>query len=317
MVRHLALFNERPFNSVLINGMVLGGDGRKMSKSLKNYVAAPEALNKNGADAVRQWAAGGGATGSDIPYRAQDVEYGRRFLVKLWNASGFTANLLADYKPVPADKVQLEPLDKWIISKAEGLTKEVTDEFEKCQFNVAIEDVRNFTWHVLCDYYLEAVKDRLYNPDLHGSAKRLGAQFALYEVLFRMLQLLAPVTPHLTEEIYQVMYKEDKGFESLQVSQWPKFDAALVDEESEKNGDLIIAIIGEVRHEKAEKKLPLNAPVKSLVVYAGTNENAKVICSAKGDIAGTLKVTNMEVLSEKRSEGRQVSPYDVYIKAEY
>ena len=99
MVRHLALFDERPFNSVLINGMVLGADGRKMSKSLKNYAAAPEVLNKSGADATRQWAAGGGATGSDIPYRAQDVEYGRRFLVKLWNVSGFASNLLADYKP--------------------------------------------------------------------------------------------------------------------------------------------------------------------------------------------------------------------------
>ena len=71
MVRHLALFGERPFNSVLINGMVLGADGRKMSKSLKNYAAAPETLNKYGADAVRQWTAGGGAIGSDIPYRVK------------------------------------------------------------------------------------------------------------------------------------------------------------------------------------------------------------------------------------------------------
>jgi valyl-tRNA synthetase len=317
MVRHLALFDEKPFKSCLINGMVLGSDGRKMSKSLKNYAAAPEVLNKNGADATRQWAAGGGATGSDIPYRAQDVEYGRRFLVKLWNAAGFTSNLLADYKPDAKADFELQPLDKWIISKAENLTKKVTDAFEKCQFNVAVEDIRNFTWHVLCDYYVEAVKDRLYNPDLHGQPKRLAAQYALYEVLYRMLQLLAPVTPHLTEEIYQHMFAENKGFESLQVSPWPKFNSALVDEEAEKNGDLLIAIIGEVRHEKAEKKLPLNAPVKNLVVYAGSGENAKVICSASGDIAGTLKVTNIEVLAEKRSEGRQVGTYDVYIKAEY
>ena len=84
--------------------MVLGADGRKMSKSLKNYAAAPEALNKYGADAVRQWAAGGGATGSDIPYRAQDVEYGRRFLVKLWNVSGFASNLLGNYNPKASDE---------------------------------------------------------------------------------------------------------------------------------------------------------------------------------------------------------------------
>jgi valyl-tRNA synthetase len=297
--------------------MVLGADRRKMSKSLKNYVAAPEVLNKNGADATRQWAAAGGATGSDIPYRGQDVEYGRRFLVKLWNASGFTAKLLADYKPTLPKHLDLQPLDKWIISKAENITKKVTDEFEKCQFNVAVEDIRNFTWHVFCDYYVEAVKDRLYNPDLRGKSKRAAAQYTLYEVLYRILQLLAPITPHLTEEIYQRMFAQDKGFESLQVSPWPKFDASLVDEEAEKSGDLIVAVISEARHDKAEKKLPLNTPVKSLIVYAGTDENAKVVCSASGDIAGTLKVTDIEVVAEKRNEGRQVAPYDVYIKAEY
>jgi valyl-tRNA synthetase len=317
IVRHLALFDETPFRSCLINGMVLGSDGRKMSKSLKNYAAAPEVLNKNGADATRQWAAGGGATGSDIPYRAQDVEYGRRFLVKLWNASGFTSNLLADYKPDAKANFELQPLDKWILSKAEKLSLNVTEAFEKCQFNIAVEDIRNFTWHVFCDYYVEAVKDRLYNPDLHGQAKRMAAQYTLYEVLYRILLLLAPVTPHLTEEIYQHMFAENKGFESLQVSPWPKFNATLVDEEAEKNGELLIAIIGELRHDKAEKKLPLNAPLKNLIVYAGSDENAKVICSASEDIAGTLKVSNIQVLAEKRSEGRQVIPYDVYVKAEY
>ena len=317
MVRHLALFDERPFNSVLINGMVLGADGRKMSKSLKNYAAAPEVLNKNGADATRQWAAGGGATGSDIPYRAQDVEYGRRFLVKLWNASGFTANLLADYKPQKLASLELQPLDKWILSKAENLTLKVTEEFDKCQFNVAIEDVRNFTWHVFCDYYVEAVKDRLYNPDLHGSAKRLAAQYSLYEVLYRMLQLLAPIAPHVTEEIYQHMFKENKGYESLQIAQWPKFNSALVDEAAEKNGDLIIAIIGEVRHDKAEKKLPLNAPIKSLTIYADNEENAQILRSASGDIAGTLKVANIQVTTGKPANSRQVNPYEVYVKIEY
>jgi valyl-tRNA synthetase len=317
MVRHLALFDEKPFKSCLINGMVLGSDGRKMSKSLKNYAAAPEVLNKNGADATRQWAAGGGATGSDIPYRAQDVEYGRRFLVKLWNVSGFTSKLLADYEPSAQADLELQPLDKWIISRAENLTKKVTEAFEKCQFNIAVEDIRNFTWHVFCDYYVEAVKDRLYNPDLHGQAKRLAAQNTLYEVLYRVLQLLAPVTPHLTEEIYQHMFAENKGFESLQISPWPQFNSALVNEEAEKNGDLIIAVISEVRHDKAEKKLPLNAPVKNLIIYAGSDENAKVIHSGSADIAGTLKVANIQVLPEKRSEGRQVSPYEVYIKAEY
>jgi valyl-tRNA synthetase len=316
VVRHLALFGEKAFKSCLINGMVLGADGRKMSKSLKNYVAAPEVLSKNGADATRQWAAGGGATGSDIPYRAQDVEYGRRFLVKLWNVSGFASKLLIDFK-YDATDLELQPLDKWIISKAENLTKKVTEAYEKCQFNIAVEDIRNFTWHVFCDYYIEAIKDRLYNPVVHGEAKRLAAQYTLYTVLYRVLQLLAPVVPHLTEEIYQHMYADDKGFKSLQVSKWPEFNFSFIDEASENIGDLLVSIIGEVRHDKAEKKMPLNALVKTLIIYVGSDELAKAINLGCSDIAGTLKVAKVDVIAKKFSEGRQVGQYDMYVKVEY
>ncbi len=317
MVRHLALFDSKPFNSCLINGMVLGSDGRKMSKSLKNYAAAPEVLNKYGADATRQWAAGGGATGSDIPYRAQDVEYGKRFLVKLWNVSGFASKLLEDYKPQTNAPSELEMLDKWILSKAENLTLKVTEAFDKCQFNIAVEDIRNFTWHVFCDFYVEAVKDRLYQPQVHGQQKRLAAQYTLYEVLYRVLQLLAPVVPHLTEEIYQYMYADFKNFASLQVSKWPKFNSDLVDADAEKNGDLVVAVISEVRRDKAEKKLSLNAPIKKLTVYSGNVKNAEVINSARADIAGTLKIADMQILSEGKTEVRKVGSSEVSIVIDY
>ena len=295
MVRHLALFSETPYKSVLINGMVLGQDGRKMSKSLKNYAAAPEALSKNGADAVRQWAAGGGATGSDIPYRVQDVEYGRRFLVKLWNVSGFTGKLLADYQPAKAENLELQPLDKWLLSKTENTTKKVTDAFEKCQFNIAIEEIRNFMWHVFCDAYVEAVKDRLYRPEVHGQTQKTAAQYTLYEVLYRVLQLLSPITPHLTEEIYQTMYADVKGFKSLQVSPWPESNPLLIDEQTEKRGELIVALIGEVRREKAEKHLPLNTEVKKLTIYTSDVATAEVVQSGRIDIVGSLKVASLEV----------------------
>jgi valyl-tRNA synthetase len=314
MVRHLALFEERPFNSVLINGMVLGADGRKMSKSLKNYAAAPEVLNKHGADATRQWAAGGGATGSDIPYRTQDVEYGRRFLVKLWNAAGFANNLLAAYNPKEQSELDLQLLDKWIISKTENLTKKVTEAFERCQFNIAIEDIRNFTWHVFCDFYLEAIKDRLYRPDVYGKTNTAAAQRTLYEVLYRLLQLFAPIAPHLTEEIYQHMYQDSKGYQSIQVSPWPQFNPTNVDENAEHNGDLITAIMSEIRRDKAEKKLALNAPIKNLVIYA--KDDAVVIRQGTIDIAATLKIENITVQQEE-GEGRQVAQYQVYIKPQY
>ena len=317
MVRHLALFDERPFRSVLINGMVLGADGRKMSKSLKNYAAAPEALAKNGADAVRQWAAGGGATGSDIPYRVQDVEYGKRFLNKLWNASVFASVLLADYTPVSVCEVKLQLLDKWIISKAENLTRRVTEFFEKCQFNLAVEDIRNFTWHIFCDYYLEAIKDRLYRMEVHGKDSRVAAQYTLYTVLYRLLQLFAPVAPHITEEIYQYMYLDSKGYPSIQVSNWPVFESALVDEEVERQGDLIIAVLGEIRNDKAQNKLSLNAPIKKVVIYAGSVEAAAIIQKGIADISSTLKIETFEVTAEKSLQGRQVASTEIYIQTEY
>jgi valyl-tRNA synthetase len=317
MVRHLALFDQTPYKSCLINGMVLGADGRKMSKSLKNYVAAPEVLNKYGADATRQWAAGGGATGSDIPYRAPDVEYGRRFLVKLWNVSGFTSKLLQDYLPSAKTNLGLQPLDKWIISKVETLTKRVTDAFEKCQFNIAVEEIRNFTWHVFCDSYVEAVKDRLYRPDFHGEAPKLAAQQTLYDVLYRILQLLAPVVPHLTEEIYQTMYIDNKGIKSLQVSQWPQFVVSLVDEHAEKRGDLIVELIGEVRREKAEKRMSLNTPIKTLTVYAGDHSAANAIEDGKIDVVGACKVENLVVSPEVGSGRALVQFSNVNFVADY
>jgi valyl-tRNA synthetase len=316
MVRHLALFDQRPFNSVLINGMVLGADGRKMSKSLKNYAAAPETLNKNGADAVRQWAAGGGATGSDIPYRVQDVEYGRRFLVKLWNASGFASKLLASYDPKKTVKPDYQLLDKWILSKTENITKKVTEYFEKCQFNIAIEDIRNFTWHVFCDFYVEAIKDRLYRPENYGEANVAAAQHTLYEVLYRILQLLAPVIPHMTEEIYQYMYKDGKGYQSIQISEWPKFNPVLVNKETEKDGDLVTAVMSEIRRDKAESKKPLNAPIKNLIISADDELAVRAIQQAEADIKATLKIEKI-IIQTCITDGRQVAQYEVYIKSEY
>jgi len=307
MVRHLALFNETAYNSVLINGMVLGQDGRKMSKSLKNYAAAPEALNKYGADSIRQWAAGGGATGSDIPYRVQDVEYGRRFLVKLWNAAGFASKLLADYQPGKEEHIDLQPMDKWMLSKAENTVKKVTEAFEKCQFNIAVEEIRNFTWHVFCDAYIEAVKDRLYRPEVHGNAQKVAAQFTIYEVLHKMLQLLSPVAPHLTEEIYQTLYAEAKGCKSLQLAPWPQFDEKRVDEAAEKHGDIVAELIGEVRREKAEKRMSLNTPIKQLTVYAGDHSAADAITEAESDIVGSCKVDKLVILPEEpNGRGREV-----------
>ena len=114
----------------------------------------------------------------------------------------------------------------------------------------------------------------------------------------------------MTEEIYQAMYADVKGFQSLQVSPWPQYNEANVDMHTEKHGDLIAALIGEVRREKAEKHMPLNTPVKTLTVYAGDHSAAEAIQSGESDIVGAMKVENLVVLpQESNGRGRSVTEF--------
>jgi valyl-tRNA synthetase len=187
---------------------------------------------------------------------------------------------------------------------------------EKCEFNVAIEASRNFAWHTFCDCYVEAVKDRLYRVETYGEAKKRSAQYALYETLFTILQLLAPVIPHVTEEIYQTMYADNKRPVSLQLSSWPVMKE-LVNNEAEAQGDTIIAVIGAVRREKADKHLPLNMPIKRLVICAEENKTADAIKAGIGDITGACKVEKLEVNVAKATGTQVTGCTNVWFNAEY
>ncbi len=292
MVRGLALFDSTPYESVLINGMVLGADGRKMSKSLGNFVSTPEVYEKYGADAPRQWATSGGSTGTDIPFRWEDVEYGWRFQRKLWNACRFAGMRLEDY-----DGADAEPqlLDRWIMTKLQKTIKRVTEAMEDCDFMNATEAARNFIWHVFCDHYLEAAKTRLYGE---GDPKT-AAQWTMYHTIRDMLKLMAPVIPHITEEIYRTMYDPDS---SINVSEWTKYDESLVDEEAERIGDMVIETISSARTEKNRKGVSLNKPVKKLTIYAG--EHADDLKRGAQDILDTLKVESLEVLAGEGGEAK-------------
>ncbi|MCW3981758.1 MAG: class I tRNA ligase family protein, partial [Candidatus Bathyarchaeota archaeon] len=297
MARHLALFNEKPYKRCLINGMVLGTDGRMMHKSLGNYVATTEVFQKYGADASRQWAASGGSTGSDIPFRWPDVKYAWRFQIKLWNASRFVSLLLKDYAPAEASTLGL--LDKWLLARMNKATAKCTLGLERYQFNFVMEEIRNFTWRDFCDNYIESTKHRLYKANVFGEENREAAQYTLYTALYRILQLFAPIAPHITEEIYQATFAKDKGHKSIHQSPWPPVRAEEVDEKAIENGDLVLALIGEIRREKARRKLPLNASVAELKVYANTPENAEVFTESAQDIIGTCKIERLTVLPQK------------------
>lgn len=308
MNRHLALFGQAPYKVVLINGMVRGTNGRMMHKSYGNYVEAQEVISKYGADSLRQWAAGGGATGSDIPFRWEDVEYGWKFIIKLWNATRFASLQLKDYNP-KAGKVELTLLDKWLISKLEETTRNATEALENFQFNLAIEAIRTFTWHILCDQYMETVKHRLYRPEQYGEKSRLAVQYTLYNTIYRILQLLAPICPHIAEELYQSIYAKEKGYTSIHLSPWPTVNEVLINKKADEQGNLAITIIEEIRRAKAKNKLPLNTPIKRLIIFAGESEAAEALKTTATDIAGTCKVEKLNISMKKEEAGFPVEGY--------
>jgi len=297
MVRHLALFGETAYDSVLINGMVLGSDGRKMSKSLGNFVASPEVFEKYGSDASRLWAATGGSTGMDIPFRWADVEYGWRFMRKLWNACRFASMRLEDYEP--GERPELKLLDRWILSELEEVVGIATKEYEACNFMNAVDTARNFIWHVFCDHYLEAAKHRLYGE----GPEKASAQWTLHYSVRRMLQLLAPTMPHITEEIYSTMYAEDES-DSIHVGGWPEVDESLIDEDVEKRGDLIVAVIRDIRKEKNRLGIPLNTPIEYLELFAENPWETKALAMGLKDITKTMKAEKAEIRDGEGGEYR-------------
>ena len=307
MVRHIALFGEAPFKACLINGMVLGTDGRMMHKSYGNYVPSSEPVERYGADATRWWAIAGGATGSDIPFRWGEVQHGWRFLRKLWNAARFVSLQLSDYVP-DGPEPELRTLDKWLLSKLARTIREATDALEECRFNIALDAVRRFTWDIFCDQYIEAVKHRLYAPEKYGHEARRSAQHTLYRALYAIIRLLAPFCPHITEEIYQALFRPYEGHKSVHISPWPEPLEGYPDEKAEKDGDVVVALISAIRREKARRRLPLNAPLERVVVFAGSSEREIAIRECEDDIMGTCKIRELDVKIGE-GEGVEVEGY--------
>jgi len=314
MVRGIILFGNPQFKTALINGMVRGTDGRMMHKSYGNYVSANEVLEKYGADALRQWAFAGGSVGSDVPFRWEDVDYGWRFQLKLWNASRFVSFHIKDFQPGQME-VKLELLDKWLLSKLEKLTMKVTEALDDFQFNVALESIRQFFWRIFCDQYIEAVKHRLYQKEKIES--RFAAQYTLYEALFRFLQLLAPFIPHITEEIYYRIYREDKKFKSIHISPWPTIKMENINNEAEKQGDLLVAVISEIRRLKAQMKIPLSKMISRAYLYAGLKEYLELLKRYKREIGAIIKVEEIKLITEEIEDMVEVRGYpDIKVKIE-
>ncbi|AEH24496.1 valine--tRNA ligase [Pyrococcus yayanosii] len=288
--RTYILTGEKPWNDILINGMVAGPDGRKMSKSYGNVVAPDEVIPKYGADALRLWTALA-PPGEDHPFKWETVDYNYRFLQKLWNIYRFAEPHLMDFDYEKYKDIELEPLDRWILSRLHRLIKFATEEMERYRFNLLTRELITFIWHEVADDYIEMIKHRLYGDD--GESK-LKAKVALYELLYNTMLLLAPFVPHITEELYHAIFKKRVGAKSVHLLSWPTHDEGRIDGEAEKLGELAREIVGAMRRYKNSHGLALNAKLKHVAIYA--TDSYEMLKAIEKDIAGTMNIEKLEII---------------------
>ena len=273
---------KKPFGKVLFHGLVRDDQGRKMSKSLGNGIDPLEVIDKYGADALRYTLITGNAPGNDMRFYWSRVEASRNFANKVWNASRFIMMNDPDNKIKATDErpANLTDADKWILSKMNGLIKEVTDNMEKYELGIAVAKLNDFIWEEFCDWYIEMVKPRLYND---ADETKTAAIWTLKTVLIDALKLLHPYMPFITEEIFCNIQDEE---ESIMISSWPVYDEADNFAAEEKAIETIKEAVRNIRNLRADMNV---APSRKALVYVVTaSEDVKNIFNNSLGFFGTL-----------------------------
>lgn len=256
---------EVPFEYTLIHGLVRDSQGRKMSKSLGNGVDPLEIINEYGADALRFMLMTGNSPGNDMKFMIEKVEASRNFANKIWNASRFVMMGLEDstsnFELTGNEKLDLS--DKWILSRLNEVTNDVTSNLEKFELGLAANKIYEFVWDEYCDWYIELAKKRLYGEDEEA---KLTVQKVLMTVLKDILKFMHPFMPFITEEIWTYMNTTNKA---LIISDWPEFDETKLDENSVEQMNGIMDAIKNIRNIRATMDVSPKRKAKLLVVAEG------------------------------------------------
>ena len=292
-----------PYKSVLTHGFVFGEDGRKMSKSLGNYIRPDEIINTYGADILRLWAA-------SVDYR-NDTKIGNNIIKQLAeifkktrNTSRFLVGNLFDFDPA-VDYVKyedLKELDKFALHKLNQLIENVTEAFDNYEFYKYFQQLQNFAAVDLSSFYLDIVKDRLYTAGKKSLSRR-ACQTVLYEVLQTLVRILVPVMPHQAEDIWMSVPECQKdGLESILLSNWPKAKAEWNNPKLEEDFAKILkareVVTRAIEPLRADKKVGSSLEV---AVYVSVKDNA--VLKADEDELCNIFITSQAYVTDEKPSG--------------
>ncbi|NLW60240.1 MAG: valine--tRNA ligase [Firmicutes bacterium] len=244
----LEFMGEKPFHEVLIHGLVLDKDGKKMSKSRPETNVDPlDVIEKYGADTLRFTLATGTTLGQDQRFQMEKIDGIRNFSNKIWNAARFVLMNLEDY-PAEEEELDLSALslaDRYILSRLQRVTAAAETMFKRYDLGGFANLLYDFIWSEFCDWYIEMAKPAL---RLDGKVKRT-TQTVLVKVLRQTMALLHPYMPFITEEIWQALPHQGK---TLMLAPWPTVDEQLLDEQAEAEMGLIMNLTRAIRNIRAE-----------------------------------------------------------------
>lgn len=251
MMGLFAMDGKQPFDVIALHGLVRDQFGKKMSKSRGNTVDPIEFMDKYGSDALRFTLARGANPGTDQALAEDWIGGSRNFATKLWNASRFAMINGATISGPLAKRSELNAIDNWILTRLDQTIASADELFEKFEFAKACELIYHFTWDDLCDWYLELSKSTFAAT---GSTK---SQRVLGEVLDQLLRLMHPVMPFITEELWCAL----TGGQSLMISEWPKSDLSMQDNEAVGLVNKMQEIVTEVRRFRNDQGIKSSAKI--------------------------------------------------------
>ena len=290
IVKSLYHTGQVPWKDLMVSGFVLAKKGEKISKSKNNAKSSPtELLEKYGADMIRYWTASN-KLGTDTWFDEKDIEGSKRFLNKLWNSSKFAEMHLQDFDP--SEEIDMLPIDKWIVSKCHITFEKYEKQMENYEMGLARQEVDNLFWKDLCDNYLEIVKERLYNENnKYGENARKSAQKALYSVLEEILKMYSPFVPHITEYIYQELYRKHEKNSILSTS---TFNELPVDNDCLEFGEAMKNVVSDVRKYKTVNGQSMKQPLESIKICS-TLPNLRLLRESIMDIQACTHAQTIDV----------------------
>jgi len=290
-----------PWNTVIISGHVLSGEKEKLSKSVGGDAITPENLLTNySADAIRYWTASA-SLGYDVAFSEEQIKIGQKLVTKIWNAFRFVKGHLAKCEPNEIPK-RLGTVNEWLLDKATTCFDTYHNYLEQNEFGIALENLEQFFWKDFCDNYLEIIKDQLFNPDKYHNDLVCATKGTLYVVGLRILQLYAPYIPYATESIYQIMYKEHTGINSIHQTRFATIQHKFVFKESVKAAEKLLAIVGKVRKLKSENQLSLKTELAQLIIHVADVNEYYRLKELDQILKGVTKAQQIEFKPEKSKD---------------